>query len=94
LPTSGTSASPSSSRWDPPEGDEDLGAERRNVTRLIRWIAAFVAWPSLSIALAFLVFTGPQDHWLHIAGLMPLGIAALVLFVQAPKLAKRFVKEG
>jgi hypothetical protein len=65
--------------------------ERRNVTRLIRWLSMFVAWPSLSIALAFLVFTGPQDHWLHIFGLLPLGLAALVAFAMAPRLAEKFV---
>jgi len=78
--------------WDLPEADDDVAAERRNVTRLLRWISMFVAWPSLTIALAFLVFTGPSDHWLHIFGLLPLGIAALVLFAMAPRLARRLVK--
>jgi hypothetical protein len=73
-----------------PEAD-DVAVERRNVTRLIRWLSMFVAWPSLSIALAFLVFTGPQDHWLHIFGLLPLGLAALVAFAMAPRLAEKFV---
>lgn len=71
---------------------EDVAVERRNVTRLIRWLSMFVAWPSLSIALAFLVFTGPQDHWLHIFGLLPLGLAALVAFAMAPRLAEKFVR--
>ncbi|MEA3136259.1 MAG: hypothetical protein QOJ26_142 [Thermoplasmata archaeon] len=76
--------------------DDDVAAdetavERRNVTRLIRWLSMFVAWPSLTIALAFLVFTGPSDHWLHIFGLLPVGIAAVVVFAMAPRLAKRFV---
>ena len=70
----------------------ELGDERRNVTRLIRVVSVFVAWPSLSIALAFLVFTGPSDHWLHIFGLMPLGLAACVTFAIAPRLAARWVK--
>lgn len=77
--------------WDPPEDDSTVDDERRNVTRLIRWIAMFVAWPSLTIGLAFLVFTDPSDHWLHIAGLVPLGLAALVAFALAPRLAARFV---
>ena len=77
--------------WDPPEDDATPLDERRNVTRLIRWIAMFVAWPSLTIGLAFLVFTDPSDHWLHIAGLVPLGLAALVAFALAPRLAARFV---
>jgi hypothetical protein len=67
--------------------------ERRNVTRLIRWLSMFVAWPSLTIALAFLVFTGPSDHWLHIFGLLPLGLVALGAFAMAPRLARRFVQE-
>lgn len=65
--------------------------ERRNVTRLIRWVAMFVAWPSLSIGLAFLVFTDPASHWLHIAGLVPLGLAALVVFALAPRIAQHYV---
>jgi hypothetical protein len=77
--------------WDVPEGEETQEDERRNVTRLIRWLAMFVAWPSLTIGLAFLVFTDPSDHWLHIAGLVPLGLAALVAFALAPRLAARFV---
>ena len=74
------------------DGTDDLEPiERRNVRRLIRWVAAFVAWPSLSIGLAFLVFTDPSDHWLHVAGLVPLGVAACVLFALAPRLAERWV---
>ena len=68
--------------------------ERRNVTRLIRWLSMFVAWPSLTIALAFLVVTGPSEHWLHIVGLLPVGIAALVAFAFAPRLAQKFVPEA
>lgn len=74
-----------------PEASLDEPVERRNVRRLIRWVSAFVAWPSLSIGLAFLVFTDPSEHWLHIAGLVPLGVAALVLFALAPRLAERWV---
>ena len=74
------------------DGFDELGQERRNVTRLVRWVSAFVAWPSLSIALAFLVFTDPGEHWLHIAGLMPLGVAACVAFALAPRLAERWVR--
>lgn len=69
----------------------DEPEERGNVRRLIRWVAMFVAWPSLSIGLAFLVFTDPSDHWLHIAGLVPLGVCALLVFAMAPKLAERWV---
>lgn len=73
-----------------PEAPEN--PERANVRRLIRWVAAFVAWPSLSIGLAFLVFTDPSTHWLHIAGLVPLGLAALVVFALAPRIAAHYVK--
>jgi hypothetical protein len=71
---------------------DEAAVERRNVTRLIRFVSVFVAWPSLTIALAFLVFTGPSDHWLHIFGLMPLGLAACATFALAPRLAARWVK--
>lgn len=76
---------------DPQDAGLDEPVERRNVRRLIRWVAAFVAWPSLSIGLAFLVFTDPSDHWLHVAGLVPLGVVALVLFALAPRLAEKWV---
>lgn len=65
--------------------------ERRNVTRLIRWVSAFVAWPALTIGLAFLVFEDPSSHWLHIVGLLPLGVAACVVFAMAPRLAEKWV---
>jgi hypothetical protein len=71
---------------------DEVAVERRNVTRLIRWMSMFVAWPSLTIALAFLVVTGPSEHWLHIFGLLPLGLAALATFAVAPRLAARFVQ--
>lgn len=72
-------------------GDELEPVERANIRRLIRWVAMFVAWPSLSIGLAFLVFTDPSEHWLHIAGLVPLGIAACVVFALAPRIAAHYV---
>lgn len=62
------------------------------MTRLVRWVSVFVAWPSLTIGLAFLVFSDPSEHWLHIAGLLPLGTAALVVFALAPRLAARWVE--
>ena len=74
------------------DGFDDLAEERRNVARLIRWVSLFVAWPSITLGLAFLVVTGPRDHWLHIFGLLPVGAAALVCFAAAPRLAARFVR--
>ena len=74
-----------------PGGFDELALERRNVTRLIRVMSMFVAWPALTIGLAFLVVTGPREHWLHIAYLLPIGTAALVAFALAPRLAARFV---
>lgn len=71
--------------------EDERAVERRNLTRLTRWVASFVAWPSLSIGFAFLVFTDPSEHWLHIAGLVPLGLAALVVFAMAPSLARKWV---
>lgn len=84
--------SPRSGSWDPTEPDDDVATERRNMVRLLRIVSLFVAWPALTIALAFLVFTGPEDHWLHIAGLLPTGISACVLFAMAPRLADRWVR--
>lgn len=68
----------------------DINAEeRRNVTILLRFISGFVAWPSLTIALAFLAID-PSDHALHVAGLLPLGLAAVVLFFLSGRVATRF----
>lgn len=63
--------------------------ERRNIRILLRWISGFIAWPSLTIALAFLLID-PSEHALHIAGLLPLGLAAVALFFLSPRVAMRF----
>ena len=70
---------------------DERAQERRNVVRLIRVMAGFIAFPSLTIALAFLVFEGPSAHWMHIAGLSAAFGLAVVAFVMAPKWAERFV---
>ena len=72
-------------------GLDEQATEQRNVTRLIRVISMFVAWPSLTAGLAFLVFEGINEHFLHIVTLVPIGIAAIVVFVMAPRLAQKFV---
>lgn len=63
--------------------------ERHNVTILLRWISAFAAFPSLTIAFAFLIWDA-GEHVLHIAGLLPFGAAATVFFFQAEKVATKF----
>ena len=68
----------------------DLEDERRNLTRLLRFVGGFLAWPALTVAFAFWVFEGWSTHWLHIAGLLPVGIAGLVLLFGAPRFAARY----
>ncbi|HUR24597.1 MAG TPA: hypothetical protein VM327_01105 [Candidatus Thermoplasmatota archaeon] len=68
--------------------------ERRNVTRLIRVLAGFVAFPSLTIALAFAVFEGPTEHWMHITGLSAAFVLAMVALLMAPAWAARFVPDA
>ena len=68
-----------------------LSEEQRNVRNLIRIVGLFVAWPSLSLGLVFMLEA--RDHLLHIAGLLPLGVAGLVAVAVAPRLARRFVRE-
>ena len=63
--------------------------ERRNVTLLLRWLSVFVAFPSLTIAGAFLIWDA-GEHALHIAGLLPLGLAALGMFYFSPRVAIKF----
>ena len=82
------------SSWDPPELEDDAATERNNVVRLIRVMAGFVAFPSLTIALSFVVFEGPAAHWMHIAGLSAAFLLAMVAFVMAPRWAERFVRSG
>lgn len=78
--------------WDPPVVDDDVATERRNVARLIRVMAAFIAFPSLTTVLAFLVYEGPSEHWMHIGGLSLAFVGAAAGFVMAPRLAEKFVK--
>lgn len=61
------------------------------MVRLIRVMAGFIAFPSLTIALAFVVFEGPTAHWMHIAGLSAAFVLAAVGFAMAPRIATRFV---
>lgn len=66
-------------------------SERQNVTNLIRVVGFFVAFPSLTIGGAFLLDL--DDHVLHVAGLLPLGLAGVAAVVVAPRLAARWVPE-
>ncbi|MFA5943741.1 MAG: hypothetical protein WC876_04655 [Candidatus Thermoplasmatota archaeon] len=75
-----------------PEGLDEAATERRNITRLIRVMSMFVAWPSLTAGLAFIVFEGVDVHLLHIVTLLPIGVAALLAFVMAPRLTERFMQ--
>lgn len=76
---------------DPPEEDgDDATAERRDMTRLVRWVGVFAAWPSLTSALAFLVLDGDSSGF-YVAGLLVLGVAAVLLVALAPRLAAKFV---
>jgi hypothetical protein len=70
---------------------DDLTDEQRNLRNLIRVVGGFVAWPSLSISVAFMLDL--EEHFLHIAGLFPLGVAGLVAMIMAPKLAKKWAPE-
>lgn len=68
----------------------DVNAEeRRNVTILLRFVSGFIAWPSLTIALAFL-FIDPREHVAHVVGLLPVGLAAVALFFLSARVATRF----
>ena len=66
-------------------------SERQNVTNLLRVVGFFVAFPSLTISAAFLLDL--DEHLLHVAGLVPVGLAGVALAVLAPRLAARWVAE-
>jgi uncharacterized membrane protein len=65
--------------------------ERGNLTRLIRFLAFFVAVPTISIGLALLIYD-PEAHALHMVSFLLLGVAAVLAYVVAPRLAERFVQ--
>ncbi|HUR62037.1 MAG TPA: hypothetical protein VM286_06705 [Candidatus Thermoplasmatota archaeon] len=67
------------------------GDERANVTRLIRVLALFVAFPTVTIGLALMLFDPGGDHLLHMGGFLVLGAVAIVAFAAAPRLAQKFV---
>jgi uncharacterized membrane protein len=67
--------------------------ERQNVTRLIRFVALFVAVPTISIGVVLALYSW-HDHWMHTSGFLLLGAAAILAAVVAPKLAERWVPEG
>lgn len=63
--------------------------ERRNVRNLLRWVAAFLAWPGLSISLVFLLDL--EGHVGHFFLTLVAGLSGVALFFAAPRLADRFV---
>ena len=70
-------------------------SERSNVARLIRVLCVFVVIPTLTIGGALLA--DPQsrnDHLLHAPGFAILAVVAAIAFLQAPRLAARFVPEN
>lgn len=66
------------------------GEEQRNVRNLVLLVSGLVAWPALSAGLVMLLFDR-EEHFLHIALFLPLGLAALLVFFNAGKVARRFV---
>jgi hypothetical protein len=74
------------------KSSDDLSEEQRNVRNLIRVVGGFVAWPALSISVAFMLDI--QEHIIHIAGLFPIGVAGAVLVIMAPKLAKKWAPDA
>ena len=74
--------------------DEEVAIERRNVVRLIRVMAGFVAFPSLTTGLAFIVYEGLTKHWMHNVALSLAFVAAMAAFVMAPRIAERSVTSG
>lgn len=63
--------------------------ERRNVSLLLKWIGGFIAWPALTIGLAF-VLIDASEHMLHVVGLLPLGAAGVAVLVFSRKIATKF----
>lgn len=69
----------------------DMSEEQTNVRNLIRIVSGFIAWPALSISLVMMLDL--DEHLLHIAGLLPLGLIGVAGFFLAPKLAVRWVHD-
>ena len=64
--------------------------ERGNVTRLIRFLAFFVAVPTVSIGLALMLYA-PGEHAFHMGAFLLLGAGAVAAYVLAPRMASRLV---
>lgn len=69
-----------------------MNEEQQNVRNLIRVVSGLIAWPALSISLVMTLDL--DEHILHIAGLFPLGVAGLIGFFLAPRLAERWVPDA
>ena len=76
-------------RTSPSEDDAATG-ERAKVTVLVRWLAVFVAVPTITIGLALYAFD-PAAHAIHMVAFLILGALAIVALFNAPRLAARFV---
>jgi hypothetical protein len=73
---------------------DSQGGERGNITRLIRVVAFFVAFPTVTIGLALMLFDPSGDHLLHMGAFLLLGAAAVLVFLAAPRLAEKFVPDS
>jgi uncharacterized membrane protein YfcA len=69
---------------------DSQGSERGNVTRLIRFVALFVFVPTVTIGAALMLYA-PGDHAFHMVAFLLLAVAAVLVWMTAPRLAEKWV---
>jgi hypothetical protein len=84
----GAQAAAHSGGWDPPEPDTTQDA--RKMRQLLRVVSAIVAFPAVTICLAYILFEDISDHVLHILVYGAVSVAAVAVWALAPRLARRW----
>ncbi|HET6398844.1 MAG TPA: hypothetical protein VFH47_04755 [Candidatus Thermoplasmatota archaeon] len=74
--------------WDPPEPDTSQDA--RKMRQLLRVVSGIVAFPAVTICLAYILFEDISDHVLHILVYGAVSAAAITVWTLAPRLAARW----
>lgn len=74
--------------WDPERDDEV--SETVHVTRLLRWIGLFLAWPGITIAGAFILFEDAGEHAGHITLSLSFGSIGVFVALLSRRIAEKY----
>jgi hypothetical protein len=67
--------------------------EAVNLRRLLRWVAGFIGFPSLTIGLAFLIYE-PREHVSHMVIFLGLAAGCTAVWLLAPRIAAKGADAG